>query len=128
MLPIFKAFSEGKVIEIRDSPEYAKKLSQPNNWTEVNEIAYWPGIEYRIKPSPKYRSFKNANECWAEMQKHQPVGWLRDLMTDKLYNIQVFDYDDDSSKQFYINGKWFNYDEISIICAFADGTPFGIKE
>lgn len=45
-----------------------------NDWTEIKEIGYCDNIEYRIKPEPKYRPFKDAKECWQEMQKHQPFG------------------------------------------------------
>ncbi len=31
---------------------------------------------YRIKPESKYRPFKDEKECWQEMQKHQPIGWI----------------------------------------------------
>lgn len=48
-----------------------------NDWTEIKEIGYWDNIEYRIKPEPKYRPFKDAEECWNEMQKHQPFGWTK---------------------------------------------------
>lgn len=44
-----------------------------NDWTEIKEIGYWGNIEYRIKPE---RPFKDAEECWNEMQKHQPFGGL----------------------------------------------------
>ena len=28
------------------------------------------------KKEPTYLPFKNKEECWAEMQKHQPFGWV----------------------------------------------------
>ena len=69
--PILQAFAEGKEIECRTKPGTIS-TSIPNEWTEMKEIGFWNGIEYRIKPEPKYRPFKNAEECWHEMQKHQP--------------------------------------------------------
>ena len=36
-----------------------------NDWTEMKEIEFWNNTEYRIKPEPKYRPFKDAKECWA---------------------------------------------------------------
>lgn len=33
---------------------------------------------YRInKPGVNYRPFANEEECWQEMQKHQPFGWVK---------------------------------------------------
>ena len=71
LLPIIQAFVEGKTIEFR---ERGCTL-----WTEsVSPIFNFANFEYRIKPEPKYRPFKDAEECWQEMQKHQPFGWLKD--------------------------------------------------
>lgn len=54
-----------------------KGTSVPNDWTEIKEIEFWNNTEYRVKPEPEYRPFKDAKECWAEMQKHQPFGWTK---------------------------------------------------
>ena len=79
---------------------------------------------YRIKPSPTYRPFKNAEECWQEMQKHQPFGWIAKGM--KLYAIKVIEcntvFIDDGCE----NRSLIGYFKDSF--TFADGTPFGIKE
>lgn len=69
--PILKAYAEGKVIECRTKPNVIKG-TVPNDWTEINEIGYWDNIEYRVKPEPKYRPFKDAKECWEEIRKHEP--------------------------------------------------------
>lgn len=86
-----------------------------NDWTEIKEIGYWDNIEYRIKPEPKYRPFKDAKECWAEMQKHQPFGWTKLIGTIE-YSF-ITDVDDNT-----------NYSGAIKEYTFADGTPFGIKE
>ena len=62
LLPIWVAYAEGKVIECRVKPGTIS-TSIPNEWTEIKEIGFWNGIEYRIKPDPKYRPFKDAEEC-----------------------------------------------------------------
>lgn len=78
LLPIIQAYAEGKVIECRTKPSVLSKSWQDmNEWTEMKEIEFCKNIEYRIKPESKYRSFKDAEECWQEMQKHQPFGWIR---------------------------------------------------
>lgn len=75
--PFLQAFAEGRVIECRTKPSTVKGTSVPNDWTEMKEIEFWKHTEYRIKPEPKYRPFKDAKECWQEMQKHQPFGWMK---------------------------------------------------
>lgn len=74
--PILQAFAEGRVIECRTKPGTIS-AGIPNEWTEMKEIGFWNGIEYRIKPESKYRPFKDAEECWTEMLKHQPFGWIK---------------------------------------------------
>lgn len=37
---------------------------------------------YRIKPEPKYRPFKDAEECWQEMLKHEPFGYTYDRLNN----------------------------------------------
>ena len=68
---------------------------------------------------PKYRPFKDKDECWTEMLKHQPFGWAKH-----------------KEKQFYENWSCVNSNSIDAVpfndvykdFTFADGTPFGIKE
>ena len=113
MLPIIQAFAEGKVIECRTKPSALSKSWQGmNDWTEIKEIGYWDNIEYRIKPEPKYRPFKDAKECWQEMQKHQPFGWVK--YADKYISISAIDSNNDYE---------IDFDDYT----FADSTPFGVK-
>lgn len=105
--PFIKAFGEGKDIEIRSKNPHA----QLNGWAKMDEFIFG-NFEYRIKPEPKYRPFKDAEECWQEMQKHQPFGWVK---TDSVYEpiLHVNECDDFNAT--------FKYS------TFADGTPFGVK-
>ena len=121
--PILQAYAEGKVIECRTKLGTISN-SIPNEWTEMKEINFWNGIEYRIKPDPKYRPFANAEERWQEMQKHQPFGWLKQKNDGHLTLITVVDNED----MMALNGNsgWgFLY--ISKTYTFADGAPFGVK-
>lgn len=80
LLPIIQALAEGEVIECRAKIGRLKGVVDiPNKWTETKEIWCINSLEYRIKPEqePKYRPFKNAEECWQEMQKHLPFGWIK---------------------------------------------------
>ena len=114
--PIIQAFAEGKVIECRTKPSAVSKSWQDmNEWTEMKEIEFWNNTEYRVKPEPKYRPFKDTEECWNEMQKHQPIGWTK-LKGEIEYRL-ITDVDDT-----------INYSDAIKEYTFADGTPFGIRE
>lgn len=76
-----------------------------------------------ITVDAKYRPFKDKEECWAEMQKHQPFGWLK--KNNSFLNIlEVHDDGALISNNYYYPG----YKETFANYQFADGTPFGIKE
>lgn len=115
LLPVIQAFAEGRPIEFKDS--YGK-------WVVGETLAFnWPLKNYRIKPEPKYRPFANAEECWQEMQKHQPFGWIKAshgkfLIIGFKNNVIAFGRND----------NWQDYNYIFKSYTFADGTPFGIKE
>ena len=123
--PILQAFAEGKVIECRTKPSALSKSWQDmNEWTEMKEIEFWNNTEYRVKPKPKYRQFKDAEECWQEMQNHQPFGWLKDNGDGHRTLITVVDNED----MMALN-RITGWDFLSIMnmYVFADGTPFGVK-
>lgn len=58
MLPIIQAFAEGKEIEFR-----SKGFDE--EWKKVNEISglSYSSFDYRVKSEPKYRPFKDVEEC-----------------------------------------------------------------
>ena len=105
LLPIIQAFAEGKTIEYSYDGEH---------W-ERNDAPVWDcDVMFRIKPQPKYRPFETKEECWNEMLKHQPFGWLRDEDGDYILPATVGNKSD-----FIFRFKVYK---------FTDGTPFGIKE
>lgn len=114
LLPIIKAFSEGKTIEQRCA----------ESWVEVDENCdfHFPVDFYRIKPEPTYRPFKGAEECWQEMLKHEPFGWVK--TKDKGIRLCIVGLN--QKRAFAQVGHNCNeaFDEFT----FADGTPFGISE
>lgn len=120
LLPIIQAFSEGRVIEFSSITDVSKA------WREVTDfpIEMIKNFKFRIKPESKYRPFVNAEECWAEMLKYEPFGWVKDKETHKflvckaLGNILFF---------IGIGDKPYNYNEVLRDYTFADGTPFGVK-
>ena len=121
--PILQAFAEGKIIECMTKPDTISNII-PNEWTEMKEINFWNGIDYRIKPDPKYRPFVNAEECWQEMQKHQPFGWLKDKNDGHRTLITVVDNED----MMALNGiTGWDFLHIMNNYVFADNIPFGVK-
>ena len=121
---ILQAFAEGKVIECRTKPSVVIGTGVPNEWTEMKEIEFWNNTEYRIKPEVKFRPFANTEECWKEILKHKPLGWVKDR-DDNKFLIKVA-YSDGG---IYISEKGtYSFDEVLKKYIFADDTPFGIKE
>lgn len=113
-LPILQAFADGKEIECREE----------DKWYRVLEICNKTNPQdYRIKPEPKYRPFKNADECWAKMRVHQPVGWVK----EKERNVRtIINYIHNEGVMFSCGSVLF--ERMFDIYTFADGTPFGILE
>ena len=126
--PILKAYAEGKVIECRRKPSTMESADTPNGWTEIKEIEFWNNTEYRIKPEATYRPFKDADECWEEMQKHQPFGWI----IGKSNHIRRII--ESTGSMFTCNGNdvligsaWKSFEYMLEQYTFEDGTPCGVK-
>lgn len=107
LLPIIQAFAEGKRVQTID------KNGEWINCSCINFEFNSSPNSFRIKPEPKYRPFANAEECWQEMLKHQPFGWVK---TDEGY------------EQIWHVNKGDDFNATLKTSTFADGTPFGIKE
>ena len=123
--PLLQAFAEGKVIECRTKPSAVIGTGVPNEWIETKEIGFWCDIEYRIKPEPKYRPFKDAEECWQEMLKHNPFGWIKSK-EDGSRSLITLIISEENIDINCIGG--FNSDKIMKMFTFADGSVFGILE
>ena len=123
LLPIFKAYAEGKTIEVKNFK---------GEWLECDEPYFdsSPG-NYRIKEI-KYRPFKSQKECWEEMLKHQPFGWVKSKKSERHFSIGSVLWNNDFNDVFVT----FAFDGMlgrsskSVFedFTFVDGTPFGIKE
>lgn len=116
-IKVMQAYVDGKQIQ------YYEGLV----WCDTSNPCWINDTEYRIKPDSKYRPFANAEECWQEMQKHQPFGWLKDK-EDGHYTL-ITAINKTEVDQIALNGNtgWL-FCSISKFYTFADGTPFGIKE
>lgn len=125
LMPILQAFAEGKTIEIRTDPKNITNPSMPNDWVVMDELECWTNTEYRIKPTSTYRPFANAEECWQEMLKHQPFGWVKKKSNSRAYNILSVLLKEDN---LYIRSNYVTLGKAFENYTFADGAPFGIKE
>lgn len=123
--PILQAFAEGRTIECRTKSSTIKGTYVPNEWIEMKEINYWNNTEYRIKPESKYRPFKDAEECWNEMEKHQPFGWVKSK-EDGSRSLITLIISEENMDINCIGG--FTFDKIMKRFTFADGAVFGILE
>lgn len=123
LFPIFEAIKKGKTIQWYDMGVWRDIDGDDEGFFLDTLVGKTDG--YRIKPEPKYRPFANTEECWAEMLKHQPLGWLyekennyRSLVTS-IYK---------GKKDISINGiSGMSLDAVMKYYTFVDGTPFGIK-
>ena len=121
LLPIIQAFAEGKNIEYR-----SKGFNE--DWKKVTQIPAlsFKSFEYRIKPKPRYRPFANAEECWQEMQRHQPFGVVKDKYFANYQTHRAFTCL--TTKGCYFRG----FEDVAFESSFknllfADGLPFGVK-
>lgn len=125
LLPIIQAFSEGKEIQ-----KLIKNYTVGSDrWIDVNSIDTSDKREYRIKPEPTYRPFANAEECWKEMQKHQPFGWIKLKGEDVRYYMitGVTGSITAGAPSGFLNENLSVYESAFNKYLFADGLPFGVK-
>lgn len=118
--PIIQAYVEGKPIQSRCIK------GDTSLWYDDEDPSFDDDFEYRIKPESKYRPFANAEECWAEMQKHEYFGWIkakdasipsRFMIINSIRNEEVS----------ITSGIDFTYNELVEHYTFIDKTPFGVK-
>ena len=127
ILPILTAFVEGKQIQWFDH--------DTNKWIDCtrNGIAdyhfFTDNDDYRIKPEPTYRPFRNGSECWEEIQKHEPFGWVKIKNDPTNATVGIAEVND---TYMFLSGSYSNesidYEEAFEKLTFLDGTPFGKKE
>ena len=115
---VMLAYANGEEIETLCFGEYIPCEDPSFNWVDCKSIK-----NYRIKPKPRYRPFKTQEECWNEMLKHQPFGWVKEISSEMLYLINGM-----SNESIVIMEDINSFKEAMNIYGFKDGTPFGIKE
>ena len=128
---VMMAYANGKEIEFNNS-----SVENNHHWEEATDPVFdWYHRKYRVKSKPKYRPFKTKEECWEEMLKHQPFGWVKYKETGTYIMISTI-YSTTTDHLLHVT----NPQEVSIDCCeysfsgkfdkfcFADDTPLGIKK
>ena len=118
LLSIIQAYIDGKPIQSRCVK------GDTSLWYDEEDPSFDDDFEYRIKPESEYRPFKGAEECWQEIQNHQPFGFVKFKDTESGYymltGISI-------GVGVGINDSLFSYDRVFDDYTFADGLPFGVK-
>lgn len=122
LVPIISAYAEGRILQYKE--EEGWRDIEDSEGLSINTIIK-DAENYRIKPEVKYRPFANAEECWKEMEKHQPFGWIK--CKEGYFRVV------------YVNDEYAGlgdkYDSSILLASknsytdntFVDGTPFGMK-
>ena len=113
---LYLALGDGKEIQVQNPVTCEWKYLDINQIDGFNEE-----LKYRIKPEPKYRPFKSKEECWNEMLKHQPFGWVKEISSEMLYLINGI-----SDMSIVIMENIDSFKEAMNIYEFKDGAPFGV--
>ena len=123
MLPIIQAYVEGKTVQY----EFYTDI-----WRDIKEPSFRSDVKYRIKPELKYRPFKTQEECWNEMLKHQPFGWLKSKKDGRYRSIGELSWSDELETVYiaFSTSEALSRSADSVFeqYTFYDGTTFGIKE
>ena len=133
---LYSALAEGKIIQFKQ---------ENGEWTDLKTdlmCGIAKSYKYRIKPEQKYRPFKTQEECWGEMLKHHPFGWIYSKNDSCYYCIISIDEDkielspdmyphsETTPKEYYLENSYVDF--VTALedyeYTFADGIPFGIKE
>ena len=120
LIAVMQAYVDGKQIQW-------KHIS--GMWMDTTEPLWDNTTSYRVKPKTKYRPFKNTDECWQEMLKHQPFGWVRNKFNHNGVIATVICLDNRKEFRIHTNFNHGNTPEDMINSfVFADGAPFGVLE
>lgn len=119
LIAVMQAYVDGKQIQW-------KHIS--GMWMDTTEPLWDNKTSYRVKPETKYRPFKNTDECWQEMLKHQPFGWLKHKDDNEFRCILKITDSRISMIDICEEVAFYDCNETFKQYTFADGTPFGVKE
>lgn len=124
LIPILQALVEGKTIQFATTDKEWVDLDGNKDGLSLETLINNPQ-SYRIKSKSEFRPFKDMEECWEEMKKHKPFGWVKLKDTESGYYMLK-----GIASQVVIgfNETPFSYKKVFEDYTFADGLPFGVKE
>ncbi len=125
VMPILQALEKGKTIQFETAV---------NEWVDLDgdedglllETLINNTQSYRIKPKSEFRPFKDAEECWQEMEKHKYFGWIKCKDTSVPSKFMIINSVRNEEVSI-TSGIDFTYSELIEHYTFVDGTPFGVK-
>lgn len=120
LVPIISAYTEGRILQHKE--EKGWRDIEDSEGLSINTIIE-EAENYRIKPEVKYRPFKDTEECWAEMLKHQPFGWVKNKESQALFVCKAIG----KLIAIGIEDTPYTYKHPFDTYTFADGLPFGVK-
>lgn len=110
IIEVVQAHSEGKQIQFLDN--------HLKDWLDcsINEPCWdFSSYDYRVKPEGKIRPYKDRDECWADMQKHKPFGWIKHKHHGNYYCLVAME-------------SCTGFEDLFKKYIYADGSSFGIVE
>lgn len=148
LLSVLQAFVNGKTIQYY-KVDLSFKIEHPgepnfnDKWVDVDEGHHFrpDWYDYRVKPEPKCRPFKNVDECWQEMLKHQPFGWVKRKGNKPSYELLACISENNENNEAPVCFASYGsvdrgvvirsssrFDKMFNVFTFADGASFGAKE
>lgn len=115
-IAVMQAYVDGKEIEFYDADD--------EKWVTTESPLWNYNIRYRVRLMPKYRPFESSEECWNEMAKHEPFGWLR---SNDCYAF-VSRLSDNKMGICINSGEIVNFETAFRLFKFVDGKPFCLIE
>ena len=122
LMPLLQALAKGKIIQYATTNKEWVDLNSDEDGLLLETLINSPQ-SYRIKPETYYRPFDNADECWNEMMKHQPFGWVKDSDSNKTFIGSV----NSDNTVCMCNSEILFLKDIFEDFTFIDGIPFGVK-
>ena len=114
-IAVLQAYKEGKTIQWYNETK--------EEWDDATEDALKPLLEFRIKPEPKLRPYKNMRECLKDLIQHGPYILCKD---DRELCYVVVAIDDYGIAYGQVLKDDFGY--MMRNYNWKDGSPCGIEE
>lgn len=110
IIAIVQAHIEGKQIQYYDNVRYEWLDCEDNNpcWNFYS-------TDYRVKSEEKIHPYKDREECWNDMQNHQPFGWVKHKHHGNYFCLVAME-------------SCTSFEDLFKKYIYVDGSPFGIVE